>query len=135
MADRELWKPDPGSPLVSVRRNEEVRAWYLKHLAERAEQAGGGPDAFGHERKEFARAWVRLASELGLKKPGEDRRTPLAGEDPLERQYDAAHTRLRQFQEGHNEFNWVLAGIESVLCDRAGLALPGDAYNTQQRLL
>lgn len=141
--DRGLWEDETGGvQKASPRENERVRTLLEGELTRwvNQEEARVGEhqsreDMFGHARKQLARDWVELSKRLGLKVPGVPARAPLApGESAVEKQVDAAHTRIRQFQAGRNEQDWVLVGIESVVCDRRGLALPSKAYQTQRAL-
>ncbi len=136
--DRELWEPrDPGPRLANERRNGRTRELYLAHIAERAAALEGGTaeERYGKARGDFARDWVALAQQIGLHVPGQDRRTPLApGQTQQERCIDAARTRQRQFTAGANISDWLLTGIEATIADRAGMALPGEAYQQQERL-
>lgn len=132
-ANDRLWQPDELNLRASEPENARVRALLLEDLAARME---ANPRlTWGQARGLFARDWVALALQLGLRPPAAQLRSPLReGETLHERRVDAARTRLRQFMEGHAELGWALVGIESVIMDRRGMALPGGAYATQQRL-
>lgn len=140
--DRELWKPEVGNPKASTQENERVRRMLQEHLEKQVRPSRdvhvSDEDLerlWGFARGGFAVSWVDLCAKLGLKGPGEDRRAPLRpGENARQRQVDAARTRLRQFLEGHQEQEWVLVGIESTICELRGMALPGKAYQVQQKL-
>lgn len=97
-------------------------------------------DACKAFRGAFARDWVRVATDAGLKVPGSELRTERRPEeDPNtwleDRKVDGARVRLRQFVAGHRENRWVLVGIETTIADRNGRAYPPEAYTTQGRLL
>ena len=130
--DEHLYQQGVGgekAALASRPENDRVRellAAELEHLC---------PGDEGKARGIFAKRWVALAHQLGLKSPGADQRARLRpGQTKRQREEEAARTRLRQIREGHLEFDWVLVGIEATINDRKGLALPGKAYETQERL-
>ena len=140
MATEELWEPDDASARHSRQRSDRVRGLYLQAR----QRAYGGTEhlsgcscrACGRFRGDLARDWVRVAEEAGLHVPGQDERTPLReGETSHGRRVDAARTRIRQFEMGQPQAEWVLCGLETTLADRAGLAYPPCAYETQGTLV
>lgn len=139
VGDRKLWSPDHPVPrFANPGENVRVRALLVKALqvaVDADDRDMPSEKKWAQARTEFARDWVALAEKVGFRKPGEQLRTPLAGEDPLARQAGTAHTELRQFLEGDLKPEWELTGIESVCADRLGLALPGKAYEVQGKLL
>jgi hypothetical protein len=89
----------------------------------------------GRFRGELARDWVRVAEQQGLHQPGQDAREPLReGESEEYRRVDAARTRIRQFEAGQAQSEWVLVGLETAIADRHGMAYPAAAYVTQGTL-
>lgn len=137
--DRKLYEQTWGvekAALASVPKNDRVRAMLEEELEKVVPRPPGGPtkNDWGHARGQFVRDWVALCAKLGIKGPGDERRAPLGDFTLEERQLRAAHTRVEQFLEGHLEYDWVLVGIESTICDRRGLALPPEAYQTQEKL-
>ncbi len=144
MPDKQLYKtPRPHKALASIPENERVRALYLAELEVAAryiglEQGPVAPPEWAYERarSDFAREWVELGRKLGLRTPGEAQRARAKpGANISKRHADAAATRLRNFQEGEDLYDWMLVGIESVVRDRHGYALPPGAYQTQGRLI
>jgi len=148
LGDKKLYdpanKPGRGPRNTSPEENERVRALLIDHLSERVLPAlsTGLANVWGIERGKFARDWIEVAQKIGLRQPGAEFQKPLAppgvgrkrDRDPYERKLEAARTELRQFLEGEQLYEWQLVGIESTICDRAGLALPAKAYETQQQL-
>ena len=138
--DRELYKQPMGAEklaLASVPENERVRALLEDELV--LSVGTLGPDGvaeneWGRARGDFVRDWVALCEKLGIKGPGDSARAPLGQHTREGRRIRAGHTRLEQFLEGHLEYEWVLCGIEATICERRGLALPGCAYQVQERL-
>lgn len=134
-----LWEPDAGSPKASRRESERVRRLYWEEktrLLGWEHPAGHRCEECGAFRGQLARDWVSLCYRTGYHSPGQDVRRPLReGETELERRVDAARTRLRQFEAGQAQAEWVLVGIEGTICDRRGLALPGRMYVVQGALL
>jgi hypothetical protein len=137
--DRELYRPDEAvGSLVSGPENSRVLRLLQLELwrevrARATEEDESYPEAWGKARGRFAEDWVALTTKLGLKGPGDDQRV----HDPArkgDRKRDAALTHLRQFLEGRNAMEWVLTGIESTIADRHNMALPGKAYQVQERL-
>jgi hypothetical protein len=136
--DRSLWQPQGSSSKASPSENERVRRLVVAELeaAVRKQPRNMSSERkWGAARAQYAREWVEVSEKLGLHAPGQDQRTALReGETGPSRRLSAANTRIRQFLEGRNELDWVLAGLESVYCERHGLALPGRAYEVQGRL-
>jgi len=136
MPKGKVWEPDTGSILASPNDNTRVRNMYLEEKLRRVlgeHELGCDCDECATFRGGFVTEWVMVAAKLGLTVPGTEARTPLRDETDSwdERKVDAARSRLRQFEAGRNEFRWVLVGIECVICERLGMALPPDAYQVQ----
>lgn len=135
-----LYEDDRLKMKASLRETNRIREFYLKHRALET----GEVHPQGHEcknckrwRAELAEAWPPLAEKLGLPVPGANGK-PLhltKYETEEERRRDCARTRIRHFEQGPMaQHEWVIIGIEATICDRVGLALPGRAYQEQQRL-
>lgn len=136
--DRELWVPDDINHRASSSENTRVRELLqaeLQRMVDADPRPWGPEQRWGHARGTFAREWVGLAEQLGIHVPGQDQRTPLRDNETAHgRRVDAARTRIRQFLAGHSEQDWVLAGIESTVCDRRGMAPPPSALRQQQAI-
>ena len=140
MSEDHLWQPPDRGQLNSIRETRRVLELYLAaryiaigevHPADHKKC-----DLCTKWRREFAREWVGVAHAAGLHEPGQDARTPLReGETEAYRREDAAQTRIRQFEAGQPQNEWVLCGIETTLAHRAGMAYPPCAYRTQGKLL
>jgi hypothetical protein len=134
----ELWNPTDSRSKASPTDNQRVRLIYQEEKT--TVLAGEHPvgckcRGCGKFRGDLARAWVAVAVTAGLKVPGAEARQPLrAGETELHRRVDAARARIRQFEAGQDQFDWVLVGIETTIADRRGLAYPPGAYQQQSRL-
>lgn len=142
MTDRQLYVPREAGPrLASREENDRVRALFKKELDRNVlddDRDASDAKKYGDARARFAEDWVNLSTRLGLKVPG-DPRTPVSENDRrrpsvLSRRTDSAETSLRHFTAGKNLSGWMLTGIESVICDRRGFALPGKAYQVQQSI-
>lgn len=142
MTTDQLWNPDQAKPLASPSENQRVYEIYQEEKLRRVGPGhpmghgkGGTCSTCGDFRGDFARDWVQVAIKAGLRVPGEKARKPLReDETELERRVDAARTRIRHFERGDRQYDWVLIGIETTIADRNGMAYPGRAYQTQERL-
>jgi hypothetical protein len=139
-----LYLPEPsmyvnGKNLAPREEVERVRELYYLHMRERLGIQWDKAFAWERERSAFADAWVALCEknlDSGLVMPGvatsATGRTP---EQVRDHRVDAARTPQRSLKAGAILPTWQLLGIECVVCDREGLALPGGFYVSQQTLL
>jgi hypothetical protein len=146
---KELYEPKRENRLTSPTENRRVRQLYWH---EKVRMLGGFDHPMGHGgrgtcsdckrfRGQLAADWVDLAeraqsmTDVELVVPGLEFRRPLRpGETITERRVDAARTRIREFEAGANQGEWVLIGLETTIAERNGLAFPGGAYRSQRRL-
>jgi len=133
--------------MTSPTENRRVRTIYLtdKHMVlghpDPPHEPGCECLRCGDFRGDLARDWVDMAeraqamSDVELVVPGLKFRRPLRpGQSVRDRRVDAARTRIRHFEVGDDQLDWVLIGIETTICDRRGRPYPGAAYRAQGRL-
>lgn len=87
--------------------------------------------------RKFGEDWIRVAREAGLPVPGSKTKIRRVNyRDDYEHHVNSAATIVRNFlRHESNLSSWMLVGMETVICDRKGMAYPPGAYQTQQRIL
>jgi hypothetical protein len=132
--------------------NARVRALYRQHVCTTAEMpdatlalcpdlqwvpGNGVVKKTKRARGEFNVAMWELARKEQLIFFGETQpsaRDVSSPRDARQRKLDAARTPMRHFFMGVDLPHWQLVLVEATLCDLAGMALPGSAYERQAAL-